>query len=105
MNLTSRALCWGGLPAWHEHCGKERLEPALASTPPFPPPQHCLTLGQVLTGAFYQGKYRNQGLLHNLLLSCSKRQAEVERRGSGRDGTVMLGLHLGDAPTPVLAPG
>ena len=77
MNLTSRALCWRGLPARHEHCGKEQLEPALASTLPFPPPQRCLTLGRALTGAFHQGKCRNQGLLYNLLFCCSKSQVEV----------------------------
>lgn len=35
----------------HKDRGKERLEPAPASTLPFPPPQRCLTLGRVLTGA------------------------------------------------------
>lgn len=76
-NIKGFVLGWGELPAWLQHCRKGRLELALASTLPFPPPQRCLTLGRAFTGAFSQGECRNQGLRYNLLFSCRKRQEEV----------------------------
>lgn len=93
MNLTSRALCWEGLPVRHQRCGKEPSGLAPASPLPFPPPQRCPTSGRALTGAFSGAsvEIKVRSIIRSSAVVEGKRMFRGEPREQGWDG---MGWHV-----------